>query len=563
MDNSSNSAPEATPAWIEGRKSVDPPAESSETWLHRAFRGSREGDLGDGWNKICAKVNEDHVPKYDVNVASLLLSLSSASYLKGDLAKNYQEWFSRGLDTLDIHPSDTMYAGPYADFYLARNTIVLVFKGTNNRQEIIDDLKVFHRKDIDRCQDGKCKQTCYRHTESAFGCGDHCVKGCDGLDHGKYLRGDVHQGFYNLLFGATRYRHADITNSRQDCKNRARFTEGPACAFETIMTVILAMAEFYCHSLRWTKTMNLWITGHSLGGALASLCMARLQTIVQEDDPLVRGLSDKEKELFVGHTVLDVMSTQFLKSVNKGNHRLSIRHCRQCRLCACAEGENQTDCQFSCRRCDILRMREEAGYDYCCLENWQQVQTDKAKKIIQVLSHCNECSKQENEDGSSSDSLCENCHTSCRQCGQCEPCKKEKCQRYLDREVGIKRPLVLRDCYTFGSPKVGDSTFAKQFEQNRKDWAKPTSARPVKSTESQHWRVAVQGDQVTKQPLGLLGYEHIGEHCPIPTPTPTTKVQKHDKWYQKFIAKLKSQVEWIVAPHYAESYYDSLSMKSA
>ncbi|KAF9937084.1 hypothetical protein BGZ67_001647 [Mortierella alpina] len=456
-----------------------------------------------------------------------------------------------------------MYDGPYADYHIVGNAIVLVFKGTNNTQEVIEDLKIFQHKDnSDPCKGGQCKQTCNRHTDSsAIGCGDHCVKGCD--QHGEYLRGNTHMGFYNLLFKTTHHPH-----KREGCKNRTHYTEGPACAFKTIMEGVLCMALFGCgRQPGGSQSINLWITGHSLGGALASLCMARLQTIVEEEDPIVRGLSDNEKKLFVGQTVLDVMTAQLLKTVFNDESARNMHHCRQCRHCSGAhasdndegDGEVQTDCRLACRRCKILKMREGRGSPHCCLEGWQKEwQSEDEREISQVLSGCTKCSEQ--KETPLPDTLCENCHTSCRQCGQCEPCKKEKCERYLNWDIETKRMLVLRDCYTFASPKVGNKTFAQQFERNRTEWARQSSDRPVKAVESQYWRVVVDDDPVPNQPPAFAGYEHAGELCPAPTPP--TRFQKM-KWYQRIFEIAKSPVEWYGGAHYAATYYDSLSLLRA
>ncbi|KAG9319597.1 hypothetical protein KVV02_004552 [Mortierella alpina] len=488
IDSPPNAAPETEPAWKDDRRHLDRPVETKGTWLHKAFRGSREKDLGDGWNKLCARVDDGHVAKYDVNVASLLLCLSSASYLKGPLSTDYRRWFARGVEDLEAQTDANMYDGPYADYHIVGNAIVLVFKGTNNTQEVIEDLKIFQHKDnSDPCKGGQCKQTCNRHTDSsAIGCGDHCVRGCD--QHGEYLRGNTHMGFYNLLFKTTHHPHKKV-----GCKNRTHYTEGPACAFKTIMEGVLCMALFGCgRQPGGSQSINLWITGHSLGGALASLCMARLQTIVEEEDPIVRGLSDNEKKLFVGQTVLDVMTAQLLKTVFNDESARNMHHCRQCRHCSGARASN-----------------DDEG------------------------------------DG---------------ECGQCEPCKKEKCERYLNWDIETKRMLVLRDCYTFASPKVGNGTFAQQFERNRTEWARQSPDRPVKAVESQYWRVVVDDDPVPNQPPAFAGYQHAGELCPAPTPP--TRFQKM-KWYQRIFEIAKSPVEWYGGAHYAATYYDSLSLLRA
>ena len=54
-----------------------------------------------------------------------------------------------------------------------------------------------------------------------------------------------------------------------------------------------------------------------------------------------------------------------------------------------------------------------------------------------------------------------------------------------------------RETYTFASPRVGDRTFAKWYEDKVR----------------RSFRVVLDGDLVTNAPPAFLGYKHVGVHC--------------------------------------------------
>ncbi|KAG9065920.1 hypothetical protein KI688_002217 [Linnemannia hyalina] len=109
------------------------------------------------------------------------------------------------------------------------------------------------------------------------------------VDASEYLYGEVHKGFYECLF--------------PDVIPGAPTYDGPY-PFKTIMETIFEVAE--AAKKRTGKPVNLWVTGHSLGGALAALVMARLQMPLQRGDPLLRG-----NQVHESRTVLAEMLAQY------------------------------------------------------------------------------------------------------------------------------------------------------------------------------------------------------------------------------------------------------------
>jgi len=239
-------------------------------------------------------------PRFSYHIANLLLIMSSMSYQRNDklvaraskillnvknesqraeaarllqesektIDENAQQEF--GMRFMGISELKTL-GGPYAGLFYNDNAIVLVFKGTSVLAfskwmvnllmfdslflvEVISSLAIAHHRYI-TVDEYLIDVTIQR------------------VDASEYLYGEVHKGFYESLFPDAKpvdwYESAtyDQTNP-----------------FNTIMQSIFEIARISKH--KTGKPVNLWLTGHSLGGALVALVMARLQLPVQESDPL-------------------------------------------------------------------------------------------------------------------------------------------------------------------------------------------------------------------------------------------------------------------------------------
>ncbi|KAF9986501.1 hypothetical protein BGZ75_001762 [Mortierella antarctica] len=217
---------------------------------------------------------EDQEPKlrptFNYHVANLLLIMSSMSYQRDDklvaeaskilldvkdqaqrekaaklleeservIDENARQEF--GMRFMGISELKTL-GGPFAGLFYNDDTIVLVFKGTS--------VLAFNEYLID--------VTIQR------------------VDASEYLYGEVHKGFYESLF-------PDAKPVSQ-YENRTYDQTNP---FNTIMETIFETARI--SKKKTGKPVNLWLTGHSLGGALAAMVMARLQMPVRNEDPLTQ-----------------------------------------------------------------------------------------------------------------------------------------------------------------------------------------------------------------------------------------------------------------------------------
>ncbi|KAK3844779.1 MAG: hypothetical protein J3R72DRAFT_418983 [Linnemannia gamsii] len=152
-----------------------------------------------------------------------------------------------GMRFMGISELKTL-GGPFAGLFYDDDSIVLVFKGTS--------VLAFNEYLID--------VTIQR------------------VDASEYLYGEVHKGFYECLF-------PDAKPEMYDHQTYDRTNP-----FNTIMETILEVAK--AAKEKTGKPVNLWLTGHSLGGALAALVMARLQMPLMENDPLLRKEDEDEDE---------------------------------------------------------------------------------------------------------------------------------------------------------------------------------------------------------------------------------------------------------------------------
>ncbi|KAF9926833.1 hypothetical protein FBU30_003655 [Linnemannia zychae] len=241
--------------------------------------------------------------------------------------------------------------GPFAGLFYNDDSIVLVFKGTS--------VLAFNEYLID--------VTIQR------------------VDASEYLYGEVHTGFYECLFPDAKPEMYD--NQTYDRTN----------PFNTIMETIFEIAK--ASKEKTGKPVNLWLTGHSLGGALAALVMARLQMPIMDYDPLMQ--NDDEDEY------------------DEHGHHLP----RQCM---------------------------DSTATVCYVSGTNDVEGGTIKKTVLA----------------------------------------EMLARYSDDH----ELLVLRDCYSIASPKIGDSVFANEFAKYQYEYCQ---ASPYKSI---YWRIVANEDIVPRLP---------------------------------------------------------------
>ncbi|KAF9574386.1 hypothetical protein EC968_006721 [Mortierella alpina] len=209
-------------------------------------------------------------PTFNYHVANLLLIMSSMAYQRNDKlvaeaskilldvkdqaqrekAAKLLEESERAIDEkarqefgmrfMGISELKTL-GGPFAGLFYNDDAIVLVFKGTS--------VLAFNEYLID--------VTIQR------------------VDASEYLYGEVHKGFYESLFPDAK--------PISEYENRTYDQTNP---FNTIMETIFETARI--SKQKTGKPVNLWLTGHSLGGALAAMVMARLQMPVRNEDPLTQ-----------------------------------------------------------------------------------------------------------------------------------------------------------------------------------------------------------------------------------------------------------------------------------
>ncbi|KAF9322190.1 hypothetical protein BG003_005353 [Podila horticola] len=209
-------------------------------------------------------------PSFSYHIANLLLIMSSMAYERDEklvaeasrILTNVQNQAERekaaklleeseqaidekstsqfGMRFAGISELKTL-GGPFAGLFYNDEAIVLVFKGTS--------VLAFNEYLI-----------------------DVTIQRVDGSE---YLYGEVHKGFYESLFPDPKPTD-DYEANTYDRTN----------PFNTIMETIFETAQRA--KAKTGKPVNLWITGHSLGGALAAMVMARLQMPLHSEDPLMQ-----------------------------------------------------------------------------------------------------------------------------------------------------------------------------------------------------------------------------------------------------------------------------------
>ncbi|KAF9327993.1 hypothetical protein BG006_008766 [Podila minutissima] len=216
-------------------------------------------------------------PSFSYHIANLLLIMSSMAYERNEklvaeasqILMNVQNQAEReraaklleeseqdidekstsqfGMRFAGISELKTL-GGPFAGLFYNDEAIVLVFKGTS--------VLAFNEYLID--------VTIQR------------------IDASEFLYGEVHKGFYESLFPDPK----PTDDYETDTYDRTN-------PFNTIMETIFETAQKA--KAKTGKPVNLWITGHSLGGALAAMVMARLQMPLHGKDPLMQDEDERNE----------------------------------------------------------------------------------------------------------------------------------------------------------------------------------------------------------------------------------------------------------------------------
>ncbi|KAF9952646.1 hypothetical protein BGZ70_000548 [Mortierella alpina] len=292
----------------------------------------------------------------------------------------------------------------------------------------------------------------------------------------KFLAGQVHKGFHDSLFGvinpaapAGSHDINTITRSKHGV-----FIRGPLTPMKCILENILRKAFQWRVKSNQPQPIHLWVTGHSLGGALASLAMAYLQSTVEESDTILDGWNvSGQNTPGVGSTVLEVMNAQFCKGYS------FYDACRNCLTCKRMKRRSCNDC-YDCKNLRLKTIRDlHEGCEPC-----KQLIDDRTKEFNR--GGCSDCKsdKTVKKDYGGGLQRCKACDY-CDECGSCDYCRARSHCPYSKNHMEL---VVLRDCYTFGSPKVGDAAFAKAFVDDQLNLRRNSPYKPT------YWRIVNQGD---------------------------------------------------------------------
>ncbi|KAI1313430.1 hypothetical protein EDD11_002638 [Mortierella claussenii] len=289
--------------------------------------------------------------------------------------------------------------GPYAGLFYNDETIILVYKGTS--------VLAFNEYLID----GTIQRT----------------------DASEYLYGEVHKGFYESLFPDP---------APLDWYERATYDKSNP--FDSIMETIFETAKKLKE--KTGKPVNLWMTGHSLGGALSALTMARLQLPLRKDDPLFKDCDPAAVRTHnndgTARTVFDEMLARF--------HAFSDN--------ALAE-----------------------SFSMSTLSSCTSVSPSSSGSTFPFsLFHRHYGGKSHNHSHSHLPSF----HSS-----------HSRSMKHNDKDH-TDNIIILRDCYSFASPKLGDTAFAQEFDRHHTAFFAQSPHKPV------YYRVAVDKDIVPRLPPG-------------------------------------------------------------
>lgn len=438
----------------------------------------------------------DHTPRekerFDYFVAFMLLVMSAGTY---DRSQSPPKRLHSPEDT-DLFKEFSYHylgepkasQGASAELFTNEDATVLVFGGTATAYGEFSQDYLFQFSDRAYKKIGFLttipSTTLYIHQ-------DECLVGATFFrdnhsgSYRKFLAGQVHKGFHDALFSVL---NTAVQAQSDDHNVVARskhtlFIGGPLTQMKCIMEDILTKAFRLRVEQKNLNPINLWVTGHSLGGALASLATAYLQSTVEEYDSLLHGWNVRGQDVpGAGSTVLEVMTAQFYKGFS------SYEACRTCLACK----KMQLRSCNNCYDCKNFRLNMVQSLHEGCANCKQRI--DDKKKLF-TNGGCVNC-KSDKTTKSYGGKLqrCKACDY-CDECGNCDYCRAgRKCPDYKKH----KELVVLRDCYTFGSPKVGDAAFAKAFVDNQLRLQENSPYKPA------YWRIANQGDLGKNRSVNML-----------------------------------------------------------
>ncbi|KAG0370578.1 hypothetical protein BGZ54_005646 [Gamsiella multidivaricata] len=270
--------------------------------------------------------------------------------------------------------------GPYAGLFYNDESILLVYKGT-----------------------------------SVLAFNEYLIDGMiQRVDAREYLYGEVHKGFYESLFPDP---------APLDCYERATYDR--TNPFNTIMQTIFETAKKL--KQKTGKPVNLWMTGHSLGGALAALTIARLQMPLRDEDPL-------------------------------------FKHCDPAAVRTHnSDGSPRTVIQEMLYRFNATSSSIASSSSVSTLSSSSTATESTFPFSFFHLGHRHHGNEHEHGHHYK--------HT------------------HNDDDL-----IILRDCYSFASPKLGDSEFAQRFDQHHTQFLNNATHKPV------YYRVIVDKDIVPRMP---------------------------------------------------------------
>ncbi|KAF9169903.1 hypothetical protein BGX21_010341 [Mortierella sp. AD011] len=367
-------------------------------------------------------------PAFSYYIASLLLVLSTVAYerddnlvksafhIMGDIQNEGEKAKAAALleaseSTIDVKAQLLgmrfmgvselkSLGGPYAGLFYNDEAIILVYKGT-----------------------------------SVLAFNEYLIDGSiTRVDASEYLYGEVHKGFYESIF-------PDPT----PLDGYERATQDRTCPLHAIMETVFEVAKKL--KAKTGKPVNLWMTGHSLGGALAALTMARLQLPLRANDPLFKDYDVANISLYnsdgTPRTVLQEMLHRFNNSASSVSSSTPtvVSSSSASTLSSITGTATSIFSHFHHKHGD-------GSINYGNNHEHQHEHTNFFHRHFDSHSH-----------GKSVDDL-----------------------------------IVLRDCYSYASPRVGDTPFAQEFDKHQTSYLEHSPHKPT------YYRVIVDKDIVPMLP---------------------------------------------------------------